>query len=96
MSVATWIWKTKPVTLPSLELGLPLAIYLSNFAFATVLSLAAGIYLPILLGVFLGVGPMLLCYKMAGRGSLSVLMNSEFSPVSAVKAPVTPAGVVEK
>lgn len=96
MSVATWIWKTKPVTLPSLELGLPLAIYLSNFAFATVLSLAAGIYLPILLGVFLGVAPMLLCYNMAGKGSLSVLMNSEFSPVSAVKVPVTPAGVVEK
>jgi putative membrane protein len=96
MTVATLIWKTKPLNLPSLQLGLPLAIYLSNFAFATVLSLAAGIYLPILLGIFLGVAPLLLCYKMAVTGSSAVVFNSEITDISGATVPVASVGVAQK
>ncbi len=96
MSVATLIWKTKPVALPSLQLGLPLAIYLSNFGFATVLSLAAGIYLPIWLGIFLGVAPLLWCYKMAATSSSAVLVNSEVTDVSSARVPVASVGIARK
>ena len=96
MSVATLIWKAKPVALPSLQLGLPLAIYLSNFGFATVLSLAAGIYLPIWLGIFLGVAPLLWCYKMAATSSSAVLVNSEVTDVSSARVPVASVGIARK
>jgi uncharacterized membrane protein len=65
MTVATAIWRLKPLTLPSNQLGLPLAIYLGNFAFATITSLAAGIYIPIGLGLILGVLPLVVLYQMA-------------------------------
>ncbi|WP_295618172.1 gamma-carotene 1'-hydroxylase CruF [Chamaesiphon sp. GL140_3_metabinner_50] len=64
MTVATFIWRLKPLTLPN-DLGLPLAVYLANFAFATITSLAAGIYPPILLGIILGIVPLLFFYQMA-------------------------------
>jgi uncharacterized membrane protein len=65
MTVATWIWRMKPLKLPHTQLGLPLAVYLGNFAFATITSLAAGIYIPILLGLLLGVMPLWVLYQMA-------------------------------
>ncbi len=71
MSAATLLWQAKPVTLPNSQLGLPLAIYLSNFAFAAVMSLAAGIYLPVLLGILLGLAPAVVLYRMAMCSSLT-------------------------
>ena len=65
MLVATLLWKLKPMSLPTQDLKLPLAIYLSNFAFAAVLSLAAGFYLPVLLGVILGILPLVVLYWLA-------------------------------
>ena len=47
MTVATLIWKVKPFNFPQSNLGVPLAIYVSNFAFAMIMSLAAGIYIPV-------------------------------------------------
>jgi uncharacterized membrane protein len=65
MIVATLLWKIKPIPFERVSLGLPLAIYLSNFAFATVMSVAAGIYIPIFLGILLGVIPALVLYAIA-------------------------------
>lgn len=65
MTVATAIWRLKPVRLPYDSLGLPLAVYLANFAFATINSLAAGIYIPILLGLVLGILPLMFFYQLA-------------------------------
>ena len=65
MTVATFIWRMKPLTLPNAQLGLPLAVYLGNFTFATITSLAAGIYIPILLGLILGIMPLMIFYQMA-------------------------------
>ena len=67
MTVATLLWRVKPFSVPSNDLMLPLAIYLANFVFATVLSLAAGFYIPVLLGIVLGILPLLVLYWMATR-----------------------------
>ncbi|HAC64412.1 MAG TPA: carotenoid biosynthesis protein [Cyanothece sp. UBA12306] len=65
MGVATLIWRFKPMTIDNKSLELPLAIYLSNFAFATIMSLASGIYTPIYIGLILGVLPILILYQLA-------------------------------
>ncbi len=65
MTVATLIWKVKPFNFPQSNLGLPLAIYVSNFAFAMIMSLAAGIYIPVLLGLMVGLLPVLVLYRLA-------------------------------
>jgi uncharacterized membrane protein len=79
MTVATFIWQVKPLRLPRTDLGLPLAIYLSNFAFATIMSLAAGIYLPVLLGLILGIVPLLTFYQLAIDRPIDLLSES-FNP----------------
>ena len=65
MTVATLIWKVKPFNFPQSDLGLPLAIYVSNFAFAMIMSLAAGIYIPVFLGLIVGLLPVLVLYRLA-------------------------------
>ncbi len=65
MTVATLIWKVKPFNFPQHNLGLPLAIYVSNFAFAMIMSLAAGIYIPVLLGLIVGLLPVLVLHRLA-------------------------------
>jgi uncharacterized membrane protein len=60
--------------LPNNNLGIPLAIYLGNFGFATILSIAAGIYLPIFLGILLGILPLVILYQIANDRDL---INSE-------------------
>jgi uncharacterized membrane protein len=76
MSVATLIWQTKPLRLSGTDLSLPLAIYLSNFGFAMVMSLAAGIYVPIMLGLVLGIVPLLVFYQMANAQRLELSSDS--------------------
>ena len=65
MNAATLIWKVKPFNFPQCNLGVPLAIYVSNFAFAMIMSLAAGIYIPVLLGLIVGLLPVLVLYRLA-------------------------------
>ncbi|MEL6579723.1 MAG: gamma-carotene 1'-hydroxylase CruF [Cyanobacteria bacterium J06621_12] len=65
MTVATLLWRVKQFSIPNYDLKLPLAIYLANFVFAMVLSLAAGFYIPVLLGVILGILPLLFLYWLA-------------------------------
>lgn len=65
MTVAAFLWSRKPRSLEAAPLDFPLAVYLSNFAFATVMSLAAGIWIPVLLGLVLGVAPALILAWMA-------------------------------
>ena len=65
MAIAALLWKVKPLEITRLPLGLPLAVYMSNFTFAMVISLDGEIYFPILLGVLLGVLPAWLLYRAA-------------------------------
>ena len=67
MTIATLLWTMKPLTLPSNDLKLPLAIYLANFIFAAILSLTAGFYIPVLLGIVLGILPLMILYSMAAN-----------------------------
>ena len=71
MTVAALLWKMKPLTLPNNDLKLPWAIYLANFAFAMILSLAAGFYIPVVLGMILGVFPLMILYWIATNQPVS-------------------------
>ncbi|WP_414543313.1 gamma-carotene 1'-hydroxylase CruF [Nostoc sp. CCY0012] len=57
MTVAALLWKNNPIKFERSQLNLPLIVYLSNFGFATVMSIAAGFSIPVLLGLVLGVTP---------------------------------------
>ncbi len=94
MSVATLLWRAKPQPWEQLPLDLPLAIYLSNFTFAMVISLDGEIYPPVLLGVWLGVLPTLWFYRLATEQAnvddqLAVTQQPQFGSfaISASKAP---------
>ncbi|MBD2102959.1 gamma-carotene 1'-hydroxylase CruF [Leptolyngbya sp. FACHB-261] len=57
MTVAALLWGKRLAVLDRAELAMPLWIYVGNFAFAMIMSLAAGITFPVLLGMLLGLGP---------------------------------------
>ena len=85
MAVAALIWRVKPVRLPKGEYGLPLVMYLGNFAFAMIISLAEGIYIPIFLGILTGVIPAFWLYRLASSSSDSLnLKEVELVPVLGV------------
>lgn len=67
MAIATLVWQTQPqrYSLSREQLNTPLVVYLGNFAFATVMSLAAGFWVPILLGIAIGAMPAVLCWLQA-------------------------------
>ncbi|MEL7501875.1 MAG: gamma-carotene 1'-hydroxylase CruF [Cyanobacteria bacterium J06554_6] len=65
MLVATLFWLAKPLPPINFPLKFPLAVYLSNFAFAMIISIDGKIYPPILLGLLLGVIPAILLYQAA-------------------------------
>ena len=93
MTVATILWRVKPLELPNRNLGLPLAIYLSNFAFATILSWSAGIYPPVFLGVMLGIFPLLVFYELAKN---QVISTSEPTELVRASVPAAEAGVIQQ
>jgi uncharacterized membrane protein len=62
MGVAAVLWRKQLIVLEPAQLTLPLVIYLGNFVFAMVMSLAAGFWVPVLLGIVLGVVPAVACW----------------------------------
>jgi uncharacterized membrane protein/1-acyl-sn-glycerol-3-phosphate acyltransferase len=68
MSVSRVVWR-RNLTLPPRSVWLPLGVYLANCAFAAVLSLGAGLWLPVAMVVVLAVAPVLLLLRRAGSGS---------------------------
>ena len=69
MTVAAVLWRKTPIRLDRAQLSLPLVVYLSNFAFAALLSCAAGFWIPVFLGLLLGVAPVLALWSMAQPSS---------------------------
>ncbi len=65
MSVAAFLWRKKPLELQREQLALPMAVYFSNFAFAAIMSIAAGIWIPVFLGILLGIIPAVTLWSMA-------------------------------
>ncbi|MFM7366131.1 MAG: gamma-carotene 1'-hydroxylase CruF [Cuspidothrix sp.] len=68
MIVAAFLWSKNPIKLEHYQVNVPLLVYLGNFGFATVMSLAFGFAIPVLLGVALGVVPAVwLWFKGSSR-----------------------------
>lgn len=84
MSVAAFFWRKTPLKLQRSQLGLPLAVYLSNFAFGGVISWASGFPIPVLLGLVLGVGPALALWWTVQPTAVAVEAATEM-PVAPVE-----------
>ncbi|MGF1538395.1 MAG: gamma-carotene 1'-hydroxylase CruF [Elainellaceae cyanobacterium] len=65
IGIAALFWRGRVAVQHQSQLMLPLAVYLGNFGFAMVMSMAAGFWVPILLGILLGVIPAVLCWQQA-------------------------------
>lgn len=98
MSVAAILWNLKigagkqnlTSNFTHNQLVFPLVIYVSNFAYAAVLSLGSGFGIPVLLGILVGVIPTLALYQLA-PSTKSLFATEESAtikteiPVAAVK-----------
>jgi putative membrane protein len=82
MTVAALLWKNNPIKFERWQLNVPLVVYLANFAFATVMSLAAGFSIPVILGFLLGVAPSLALWSKGSALSAQVEAESTINDVS--------------
>jgi len=62
MSVARWLWKSTPAVPSREQLSIPMVIYIGNMVFASIMSIGAGLYIPVVLGVILGFLPVILIW----------------------------------
>ena len=88
MTVAALLWSQNPIKLDSYQLNVPLLVYLGNFGFATVMSLAAGFPIPILLGVALGVAPAVLLWSKGSSAPATVNMEAATQEVAVTNVKV--------
>ncbi|MBE9208419.1 carotenoid biosynthesis protein [Nostoc sp. LEGE 06077] len=88
MTVAALLWKNQPIKFERSQLNLPLVVYLSNFAFATVMSLAAGFSIPVLLGLVLGVTPAITLWWKASATTTQVTIEPATQEVSVASVKV--------
>jgi uncharacterized membrane protein len=101
MAVGSLGWYGLKVV-PSLDvedLTVPLVVYIANFAFALVMSLGAGFYVPIALGLFTGVMPAVWCYRAAKKRqhrSAVTLVGPASTVTQVVEPSVAAAKVVVK
>lgn len=65
MTIAVLLWGRNVAKPQATQLNFPLTVYLGNFAFAMVMSLAFGFWIPVLLGILLGVIPAVLCWRQS-------------------------------
>lgn len=85
MSVAAVLWRNLSIKLDRVQLNLPLTVYLSNFAFAALLSCAAGFWIPVLLGLLVGVAPVITLWRMAKPGLDTAIDPANEMPVAPVE-----------
>lgn len=86
MSVAGLLWRKTSIKLERSQLNLPLVIYLTNFAFAAGLSLAAGFSIPVLLGLLLGVAPAVALWLRSSTTLTPVAVESASKEVSVARS----------
>ncbi|MEH2239161.1 gamma-carotene 1'-hydroxylase CruF [Nostoc sp.] len=88
MSVAGLLWRNTSIKLERSQLNLPLVVYLTNFAFAAGLSLAAGFSIPVLLGLSLGVTPAVALWSRSSTTPTQVTVEPASKEVSVAKVEV--------
>jgi uncharacterized membrane protein len=88
MSVAGLLWRNTSIKLERSQLNLPLVVYLTNFAFAAGLSLAAGFSIPVLLGLLLGVIPAVVLWSRSSNTPAQVTVEPVTKEVSVAKVEV--------
>lgn len=86
MSVAGLLWRNASIKLERSQLNLPLVVYLTNFAFAAGLSLAAGFSIPVLLGLFLGVAPAVALWLSSSTTPTPVAVEPASKEVSVARS----------
>ncbi|MEL6401204.1 MAG: gamma-carotene 1'-hydroxylase CruF [Cyanobacteria bacterium J06607_6] len=94
MTVAAVLWRQNErlMGLTKQQLVLPLIMYLTNFAFAMFMSLGGGIYVPILLGLVVGVLPAVICWLLAPDDRLVIDLTAEPQPdLPVLEMTATPA-----
>ncbi|BAY22713.1 hypothetical protein NIES2100_24760 [Calothrix sp. NIES-2100] len=85
MTVAALLWRNNPIKLERSQLNVPLVVYLSNFGFATVMSLAAGFSIPVVLGLLLGVAPAVALWWQGTNGQAVAVEATQDISVAKVK-----------
>lgn len=88
MTVTAILWRNNPIKLERSQLNLPLVVYLSNFGFATVMSLAAGFSVPVLLGLLLGVAPAVLLWLKGSSTPVQVPLEPATQEISVASVKV--------
>ncbi|MFS0516591.1 gamma-carotene 1'-hydroxylase CruF [Nostoc sp. UIC 10607] len=86
MSVAGLLWRNTSIKLERSQLNLPLVVYLTNFAFAAGLSLAAGFSIPVLLGLLLGVAPAVALWLSSSTTATPVAVEPASKEVSVARS----------
>ena len=88
MTIAAVFWRNNPRVngLTRAQLTLPLVIYIANFMFAMVMSLAGGIYPPVLLGLIVGMLPAFLCWLAAPADGHVVMLPIRLSSLGTMTA----------
>lgn len=94
MAVAAIAWRRQTLAMPQSDLHIPLIVYLGNFVFAMVMSMAAGFWVPIGLGILLGVLPAVLCWQQAK--SLESGAGASENAKTSAPMPSSPAGAPSK
>ncbi|NES99441.1 MAG: carotenoid biosynthesis protein [Sphaerospermopsis sp. SIO1G2] len=82
MTVAAFLWRKNPIKLERSQLNVPLIVYLANFGFATVMSLAAGFSIPVGLGFVLGIAPAVALWLRVPVTSSDVAVDAENKEVA--------------
>ena len=82
MSVAALLWRNTPIKLERSDLNVPIIVYLSNFAFAAGLSLGSGFFIPVSLGLVLGVIPAVALWLRSSPKTANVSVAPAATEVS--------------
>ena len=97
MAVAATFWRgnDRLQGLTRSTLVLPLVVYIANFAFAMMMSVASGIFTPVLLGLGVGAMPAILCWLATPANAAAPEVAADNQPPLSVIEVATPAGASE-
>lgn len=91
MTLTALFWRKQSIALQPAQLNLPLVVYLGNFAFAMIMSMAAGFWVPIGLGILLGVVPAVTCWQL-GRAQALVKVSASDAALAAMEEKIKSSG----